>query len=286
MGTFKKWKDAVYKKLRSTLNLEQMDTKLAHLHSLEVDNYLERNLYKNPKYNLPDKLTGFEAQVFSQFGEDGIIREIFRRIGTTNQYFVEFGVEDGSETNTTYLLFKGWKGLWIEGSSEFCRHIRTDFAKAIQKKQLTLINGFIKAENIESLFAEGNVPEEFDLLSIDIDRNDYHVWKAINHYRPRVVVIEYNAIFRPDDHFVVDYDADAMWDRTSNCGASLAAMTKLGLEKGYKLVGSSFAGLNAFFVREDVMGDHFTGPFTAENHYEPPRFFLLTKNGHPRKITL
>lgn len=286
MGTFKKWKDTVYQKLRSTLNLEQIDTKLTHLHSLEVENYLERNLYKNPKYNLPDKLTRFESQVFSQFGEDGIIREIFRRIGTTNQYFVEFGVEDGSETNTTYLLFNGWKGLWIEGSPKFCQYIRTDFAKALQKKQLTLINGFIKAENIESLFAEGNVPEEFDLLSIDIDRNDYHVWKAITHYRPRVVVIEYNAIFQPGDHFVVEYDADAMWDRTSNFGASLEAMTQLGLEKGYRLVASSFAGLNAFFVREDVMGDHFTGPFTAENHYESPKSFLLTKNGHPRKITL
>lgn len=286
MGTFKKWKDTVYKKLRSTLNLEQMDTRLTHLHSLEVENYLERNLYKNPKYHLPDKLTRFEFQVFSQFGEDGIIREIFRRIGTTNQYFVEFGVENGSETNTTYLLFKGWKGLWIEGSPKFCQHIRSDFARAIQKKQLTLINGFIKAENIESLFAEGNVPEEFDLLSIDIDRNDYHVWKAISHYKPRVVVIEYNAIFQPGDHFVVEYDANAMWDRTSNFGASLEAMTQLGLEKGYRLVASSFAGLNAFFVREDVMGDRFTGPFTAENHYESPKSFLLTKNGHPRKITL
>lgn len=286
MGAFNNWKTKLYKKLRSTLNLEQMDTKLGHLHSLEVERYLEKNLYKNPQYDTPDKLTKFESQVFSQFGEDGIIREIFNRIGTTNQFFVEFGVENGSETNTTYLLFKGWKGLWIEGSPKFSQEIQTNFAKAIEKQQLTLINGFIKAENIESLFAQGNVPEEFDLLSIDIDRNDYHVWKAITHYKPRVVVIEYNAIFQPGDHFVVDYDANAMWDGTSNCGASLEAMTKLGLEKGYRLVASSFAGLNAFFVREDVIGDHFTGPFTADNHYESPKFFLLTKNGHPRKINL
>ena len=286
MGVFNKWKEKLYTKLRSTLYLSQMDTKLGMLHSFETERYLERNLINNPRYDQPDKLNKFEFQVFSQFGEDGIIHEIFRRIGTTNQYFVEFGVEDGSETNTTYLLFKGWSGLWIEGSTKFSRRIQGDFANAINKKQLTLINGFINAENIESLFSEGNVPKEFDLLSIDIDRNDYHVWKAITNYRPRVVVIEYNAIFKPGDHFVVEYDANAMWDRTSNCGASLEAMVKLGLEKGYRLVASSFAGLNAFFVREDVMEAHFTGPFTAENHYEPPRFFLLTKNGHPRKIIL
>ncbi len=286
MGTFKKWKEILYTKLRRTLYLENMDIKLAMLHGLETEKYLERNLINNPRYQAPDKLNRFEFQVFSQFGEDGIIREIFRRIGTTNKYFVEFGVENGTETNTTYLLFQGWKGLWIDGGTEFTNEIKESFAKAISRKQLTVIKDFITAENIESLFARGEVPAEFDLLSIDIDRNDYYVWEAITHYKPRVVVIEYNSIFRPGDHFVVDYDANAMWDKTSNCGASLTAMEKLGLEKGYRLVGSSFAGLNAFFVREDVMGDHFTGPFTAENHYEQTRYFLYTKNGHPRKITL
>jgi hypothetical protein len=286
MGSFNTWKEKMYRKLRSTLYYSQMDTKLAHLHTMEVERYLEKHLYNNAKYDAPDKLTKHEFQVFSQFGEDGIIREIFRRIGTTNRYFVEFGVEDGSETNTTYLLYQGWKGLWIDGGRKNMASIRMSCANAIHTKQLTAIESFITAENIESIFARGNVPAEFDLLSIDIDRNDYHVWKAISAYRPRVVVIEYNAIFKPGDHFVVKYDANAMWDSSSNCGASLESMVKLGEEKGYKLVGSTFAGLNAFFVREDVMGDHFTGPFTAENHYEEPRFFLYTKKGHPRKISL
>lgn len=276
----------MYVKLRRTLYLENMDIKLAHLQGLEIENYLERNLYRNPKYDAPDKLTRFEYQAFSQFGEDGIIREIFRRIGTTNRYFVEFGVEDGSETNSTYLLYKGWKGLWIDGGPENIAAIHRSCPKAIRSGQLVAMESFITAENIESLFARANVPEEFDLLSIDIDRNDYYIWKAITHYRPRVVIIEYNSIFRPGDEFVVEYDPNAMWDKSSNFGASLESMAKLGNEKGYKLVASSFAGLNAFFVREDVMGDHFTGPFTAENHYEEPRYFLYTKKGHPRKISL
>lgn len=286
MGALKKWKEILYTKLRRTLYLENMDTKLAMIHGLEIENYIQANLYNNPKYDSPDKLTKFEYQAFSQFGEDGIIREIFRRIGTTNRYFVEFGVEDGSETNSTYLLYQGWKGLWIDGDPANIHSINHSCANAVRTGQLTAMESFITAENIEQLFAKGGVPQEFDLLSIDIDRNDYYIWKAINHYRPRVVIIEYNSIFRPGDHFVVNYDANAMWDKSSNFGASLESMTALGLEKGYRLVGSSFAGLNAFFVREDVMGDHFTGPFTAENHYEPPRYFLYTKNGHPRKLSL
>jgi len=286
MGKFKKWKEVLYTKLRRTLYLEQMDSKLGTMHALEVDNYLQHNLYNNPKYQVPEKLTRFEMQVFSQFGEDGILREIFRRIGTTNKYFVEFGVEDGSETNSTYLLYQDWKGLWIDGDERFTSAIKESCANAISQKKLTVITSFITAENIESIFARGNVPEEFDLLSIDIDRNDYYIWKAITHYRPRVVIIEYNAVFPPGDHFVVPYDANAMWDKSSNYGASLEALAKLGEEKGYKLVAGSFAGLNAFFVREDVMGDHFTGPFTAANHYEEPRYFLYTKKGHPRKISL
>lgn len=286
MGAFNTWKEKMYVKLRRTLYLENIDIKLAHLQTMEIEKYLERNLYNNPKYDSPDKLTKFEFQAFSQFGEDGIIKEIFRRIGTTNKYFVEFGVEDGSETNTTYLLYQGWKGLWIDGSAANIGSINRTCANAIQKKQLTAIESFITAENIESIFAKGNVPQEFDLLSIDIDRNDYYIWNAITHYNPRVVITEYNSIFRPGDEFVVKYDPNAMWDKSSNFGASLESMTKLAESKGYKLVGSSFAGLNAFYVREDVMGDHFTGPFTVENHYEDPKYYLYTKRGHPRKIEL
>jgi hypothetical protein len=286
MGTFGKIKHSLYTKLRRTLYLENIDLKLAKSNSLQIDDYLQKNLFNNPRYQLPDKLNRFEFQAFSQFGEDGIIAEIFKRIGTTNKYFVEFGVETGVETNTTYLLYQGWKGLWIDGSEENINTIQQNFSKSIANKNLTASQGFITAENIEQLFERGNVPAEFDLLSIDIDRNDYHVWKAITHYRPRVVVIEYNSIFRPGCQFVVDYDANAMWDGTSNTSASLEALYQLGLEKGYALVASNFTGVNAFFVREDLIKDKFTGPFTAGNHFEPPKYFLYHTPGHPRKVNL
>jgi hypothetical protein len=279
-------KNKLYVKLRRTLFLENIDLKLSKLNSLEVDDYIQRNLYDNPKYQRPDKLNRYEFQAFSQFGEDGIIQEIFKRIGTTNQYFVEFGVETGVETNTTYLLYQDWKGLWIDGSEENKKAIETNFSGKIKKGDLKIIQSFITAENIEDLFKQGEVPKEFDLLSIDIDRNDYYIWEAINYFKPRVIVIEYNSIYRPGCHFVVNYDADAMWDGTSNTSSSLDALYQLGLVKGYKLIASSFSGVNAFFVREDLADTHFTGPFTPENHHEPPRYFLYNTPGHPRKVIL
>jgi len=249
---------------------------------IQVAQFLAEHLYNNPKYVNSKRLNKSEYQVFSQNGEDGIIQEIFNRIGHTNKYFIEFGVEDGLECNSTNLLYKQWEGLWIEGSNAFYNQVNERFSDLVKKKQLQVKNEFINAENIELIFKSADVPAEPDLLSIDIDYNDYYVWKAIVNYKPRVVIIEYNSIFRPDTHFVVPYNAERTWDRTSYFGASLLALQLLGDEKGYSLVSCSFTGSNAFFVRKDLLGEYFEGPYTAENHYEPNRDYLYYKAGHPK----
>ena len=271
--------------------LEQLSRLLRDLDShfnggrqLQIEDYLARQLYSNPYYLEGKRLNRFEYQVFSQFGEDGILAEIFNRIGTTNNYFIEFGVENGTECNTTNLLLKGWKGLWIEGSNEHCTAVQNSFKNKIANGELTCLNSFITADNIQDLFRKANAPTEPDLISIDIDRNDYHVWNAITDYQPRVVVIEYNSIFRPGDHFIVPYDSTAVWDGSSNFGASLQSYYELGLKKDYNLVGCGFSGVNAFFVRKDLVADLFHSPFTPETHYEPPRYFLYRKSGHYRKL--
>jgi len=106
------------------------DTQYAHrLINILIDDYLERNLYQAPRYADPKRLNRHEFQVFSQNGEDGIIDEIFRRIGTTNRHFVEFGVENGLETNTTNLLVKGWRGGWIEADPQACKSIHKRMAR-------------------------------------------------------------------------------------------------------------------------------------------------------------
>src|ERR1700719_4233707 len=85
------------------------------LQRIQAAEYLERNLHRNPKYDDALRLARHEFSVFSQFGEDGAIREIFRRVGETNRFFIEVGVGDGLENNSAYLLAKGWRGIWVEG---------------------------------------------------------------------------------------------------------------------------------------------------------------------------
>jgi hypothetical protein len=254
---------------------------------MEFSDYLEKHLYCNEKYQNPSKLNRYEFSAFSQNGEDGIIEEIFNRIGVVNRFFVEFGSSNGIETNSTYLLYKGWSGVFIDGSQNNIKFIKKNYTSLISQGRLKAVCSFITAENIENLFRNTNVPEEFDFLSIDIDRNDYYVWDAIKLYHPRVVCIEYNAVFRPDCWFVVPYEASFVWDKSSHFGASIEALYKIGIQKGYKLVACCFAGVNAFFVREDLIGNKFIPPFTPKNHYEPPRYFLAGfRGGHPRKIVL
>jgi hypothetical protein len=233
-----------------------------------------RALLETPRYRDPGKLNRYEYRVFSQSGEDGLIAEIFRRIGTTNRFAVEFGAADGFENNTVLLLRQGWGAFWIEGDPALVRRAAAHFAPEIRSKKLTVTQAFVTADNIEDLFKQAGVPEEFDLLSIDIDRNDYYVWEKITHYSPRVVVIEYNPLYPPTMSWVIPYDPQATWDFTTRSGASLKALEQLGAKKGYSLVGCNLAGVNVFFVRNDLLGDHFAGPFTAENHYEPERYSL------------
>jgi hypothetical protein len=259
---------------------------LSNMHKIAVDNYLRKELFENVKYASDQKLNKYEFSAFSQNGEDGIIEEIFKRIGTTNRFFVEFGVETGIECNTVYLLHQGWSGYWIDGSDSHVKSIKKNFSNIISSNRLRVTCDFITGENIEHLFKAADVPVELDLLSIDIDRNDYYVWNAIQSYFPRVVIIEYNAIFRPGCEFIVPYDAQAVWDGTSNFGSSIESLYKLGLKKGYKLVACDFHGVNAFFIRKDLVNDKFDAPFIPENHYEPPRYFLSAKTGHRRNVVL
>ena len=172
----------------------------------------------------------------------------------------------------------------MEGDHETAERARAAFAPEVEAGRLVVTEAFITAENTEELLKEGGAPAELDLFSLDIDRNDYYVWEALRNHRPRVAAIEYNAIFPPGVDWVVDYDPAKWWDRSSKYGASLSALERLGREKRYSLVGCELSGVNAFFVRSDLVADLFESPFTAQHHYEPPRFPLkFTWGGHPRK---
>ena len=215
------------------------------------------------------ELYGFK--VYSQHDEDGMIEEIFNRIGTTNKTFVEFGVENGLECNSHYLLHKGWRGLWLEGNDKAVAEINTRFFPAIRNGQLNCKRAFITKDNINELIVESGISGEIDLLSIDIDGNDYYVWHAINVIQPRVVVVEYNAKFPPNHNWKMAYNETHIWDKSDWCGASLKAFEVLGNELGYQLVGTNIEGTNAFFVQKAIADEHFILPATSHELYNPRR---------------
>ncbi len=235
-----------------------------------------QTLRETPRFNDPLRLLASGYKVYSQNHEDGMIAEVFARIGTSQRRFIEFGVEEGLECNSTYLVLQGWSGAWIEGSAQSAAAAARHFAGYAVK----IVNSYITVENADALIAELAGEGELDMLSIDIDTIDYWIWDTIKTIKPRLVVIEYNAALPPHVRKTVAHDPGMVWDGSNFSGASLGALEALGRSKGYMLVGCSLAGVNAFFVRDDLVGDHFSAPFTAENHYEPARYFLSSSSGH------
>ena len=252
-----------------------------------------------------------ERKIYSQNGEDGIIEFIFLKIGTTNKFSVEFGVGNGFESNTTHLLEKkGWKGLMMDyGYDEKIKTknlikkglcykkfgIKYFLQKSIRFLKKTMMRykrsryfqydikrEKVTAENIEKLFQKYNIPKKFDLLSIDIDFNDYWVWKAITNYHPNVVVIEFNSSLPPTESSVVQYDPEAIWDGTNYFGASLLALQNLGHTKGYTLLGCDSNGVNAFFCKNDLIDGIKINDI--QYLYKPPKYGKIVNGihiGHP-----
>lgn len=265
-----------FRKIRKLLQ-ENITIQYDILHRIEsIQISSPYTILEHPKYQDEKRLERFGYSVYSQNDEDGIIAEIFRRIGITNHFFIEFGVQDGLECNSHFLLLQGWSGVFIEGSAEYCKQIQKNFETPIRQGRLTLLNEFITAENINDLFVktQATAIKDIDLLSIDIDGNDYHIFKAIHIINPRVIIIEMNAKFPPPAEWIMPYNPSHIWDGTDNQGASLESLTLLGKEKGYRLVATNINGTNAFFVRDDLCGDKFPQDCSAANLY----------NAHPIRI--
>lgn len=228
-----------------------------------------RTLQREAAAERPNCLEQFGYKIFSQSDEDGIIAEIFHRIGTTNRIFVEFGAEVGQENNTRNLLEKGWSGLWIEGNPDYAGAIKAYFADQIASRQLKFISDFVSVENINGLIGGVGITGEIDLLSVDIDGNDFHVYDAISVINPRVVVLEHNGYPPPLD-WVMPYDPNFRWDcKSGEYGSSLLANARLTAQKGYTLVSTGIYSANGFYVRNDLLGDQFPGLGAVEDFWRP-----------------
>ena len=183
-------------------------------------------------------LLPYEKKIYSQNGEDGIVEQIFNIIGTTNKYYLELGVEDGKECNTRNLRKYQWTGIMMDGSNE--------------NKKIGLYKHYITYDNILKLCYNHNIPIEFDLLSIDIDYNNFYIlYKLLKSrkYFPRLIITECSAWW--DDDRIVVYDPQYTWDlnKSKYVGGGPKAYNNLFSKYGYTIIYNDISSVNLFAIQ-------------------------------------
>lgn len=199
-------------------------------------------------------LCDYEFRVHSQWGDDGIIQFLVNYLDIEDKRFVEFGVENYRESNTRFLLVNNnWTGLVMDGSERHVKDIQNQ--EIYWRHNLIARAEFITAENINKLLLENGFTGEIGLLHIDIDGNDYWVWKAVQVANPVIVIVEYNSVFGFEKPWTIPYKADFLRAdvHQSNLyfGASILSLCDLAKEKEYVFIGCNSNGNNAYFVRRD-----------------------------------
>ena len=244
------------------------------------------NLLKSKRYEDNRHLINHGFKVYSQADEDGIINEILNRILHTSKTFIELGIQDGKECNTLYLLKSGWKGLWVDMSTnldnfekEFSNHLNKNLV--FEKRRIT-------KDNVNSIIEKKKdfLGSTIGLLSIDLSINTFHILENLDIYKPNIVVTEYNAKLRDNIEWICEYDENGIWDGSDKFGASLKSFEIMMNSKGYNLVGCNITGVNAFFVKKECINDKFINNFTSEYHYEELKIWLQKKYENELKISI
>jgi hypothetical protein len=217
-----------------------------------------KNLINNRIY-ISNNINDYEFSVFSQWGEDGILNYLINHLDIKFKNFVEFGVENYLESNTRFLLQNNnWSGLILDNNKKNIEEIKNHYY--YWKFDIDAIHFHITSENINQILKKKLNSNNLGLLSIDVDGNDYWIWKNLNIVDPQIVVIEYNSIFGKKKSVTVPYNPN--FDRkeahysTLYYGASLKALCKLAETKNLKLVGTNNAGNNAFFVKKNLLNKY------------------------------
>jgi hypothetical protein len=232
----------------------------------------DRQLWPDPRRSENLGLSRYEYSLQSQHGEDGIIRYLFSEIGFSNRHFIEFGFGAAQSNCLRLIMHERFCGVFIDGSEEQCRlldactgHFGIEGVSAERQ--------FLDVDNLEETIRRGNPPHDLDLLSIDVDGNDYWFWQRIDFLQPRIVIIEYNAMLGPELSLTIPYDDEFNVYTTSHSaagnfwGASLSALEKLGRQKNYRLVGCDSTGVNAFFLRADIPAERIPTLSAAQAYY-------------------
>jgi hypothetical protein len=240
----------------------------------QLQNSIGRVEFRQLGDTLDNGITDYEYQVYSQWGEDGIIQFLTKNIPIKNHVFVEFGVESYEQSNTRFLLINNnWSGLIIDSSQENISKIKN--SEIYWNYNLKAICSFISKRNINNILLENGLSGEIGLLSIDIDGNDYWIWEEINVINPAIVIIEYNYRFGKDAAVTIPYKEQFERQKAHYSmiyfGASLKALCLLAKQKGYSFVGCGSSGVNAFFVRSDKVNPNIK-EITIEQGYKAGKF--------------
>jgi hypothetical protein len=234
--------------------------------------------YHQRKTNSPNPLNKYGKKCFSQTDEDGITYEIIRRLDIKRGNFAEFGVGNGLENNTLLLSSLGWKGFWVGGEDLVF--------ESPENENFCYIKDWITLENILKIIKETKEKikiNDLDVISLDLDGNDFHFCKEIlkNKIFPKLFIVEYNAKFFPPIEFIMKYDQFHSWQLDDHYGASLMSFYKLFKEFDYKLVCcNSHTGANAFFVQNKFANKFKDVPSEIKNIFMEPNFELACKYGH------
>ena len=240
-----------------------------HFDEIKINQGRILSLLNQKKTNSP--LNDYEFKIFSQWGEDGIIQHLINSLEVKNKTFIEFGVEDFTESNCRFLLMKdNWRGFVVDGSPSNINNIKQSYF--YWRYDLNAYPAFITINNINEILKESGFEEDLGILSIDIDGNDWFILEAISFYKPRILICEYNDVFGKERAISVPYDPQFVRTKKhySNLyfGASIAALTYLAEKKGYALVGVNSNHNNAFFIRQDLLCDS-VPKVDLEEIYEP-----------------
>ena len=255
---------------------------------------IERNLYTlirsqfvdQTALPLPRRILAQRFRVSSQNEEDGLTLALINLAGTTTRRFLDLGA--GANGGNTGFLAEtcGWTGLMADGRAKCAVQLAARFARySVDAKQV-----WITRDNVNQVVRDHGLDGQIDLLSVDLDGNDYWVWCALGACSPRIVILAFNAAFGAERAVTVPYDP--AFDRAANAevaqwfyGASLAAFEQLGREKGYRLVMVEPKGVHAYLLRNDVAPDIPASPARAL-HPHPgadaqPLFDRLAEAGLP-----
>lgn len=224
-------------------------------------------------------LLSYSRDVTSEHGEDGVIEKIFEIIGENSHWCVDLGALNGKHGSNVWHLIKekNWSGALIEADRTQFERLQKEYAGIDRAHCINAFVSFEGDDSLDKIFARTPLPLAFDLFSLDIDGNEYHLWDSLTEYRPRVMLVEFNPTIPNEVAFIQPRDMEVFQ------GSSLRALVELGKRRGYELVAAN--EVNAFFVSKELfpkfgISDNSIDALHTDRRYETKLFQLYDGTLH------